>query len=238
MKPRHGIRPEIAHLAVPIDQLTPDPENPNDGDVEAIADSLRRHGQYRPHVAWVRPEGPDVMLAGNTTYAAALSLGWTHLAVTPLVADTRDEAVRIMLGDNRYARLGRMNTAQEVELLQGLPDLAGTGYVDADLADLLRELDRAAVSPIAPDVDPDPGARRTGAGLREALLVLPKEDHAELIRLVDALRAGGMGEHPQGVILLRAARIAVAVLDGGSGHKLGCICPWCQVARAAGEGRD
>lgn len=226
----HGIRPEIAHLARPITELAPDPDNPNDGDVDAIAASLQLHGQYRPHVAWMRPDGPDLMLAGNTTYAAALSLGWTHLAVTPLVADSREEAVRIMLGDNRYARLGRMNTAQEVALLQALPDLAGTGYVDTDLADLQAQLDRMAVTPIWADDDD----RRPGAGLREALLVLPADDHAELLRLFDALRRV-MGEQPQGVVALRAARMAVAVLDGCSGHKAGCSCPWCGVARQAGE---
>jgi hypothetical protein len=54
------------------------------------------------------------------------------------------------------------------------------------------------------------------------------------MRLVDHLR-GTMGEHPHGVILLRAARVAAAVVDGAAGHKAGCGCVWCQVSRASGE---
>ena len=45
------VAPTLAHLAVPIASLCPHPRNPRRGDLEAVKDSLRHHGQYRPIVA-------------------------------------------------------------------------------------------------------------------------------------------------------------------------------------------
>ncbi len=45
------VAPTLAHLAVPISSLRPHPRNPRRGDLDAVKDSLRHHGQYRPIVA-------------------------------------------------------------------------------------------------------------------------------------------------------------------------------------------
>jgi ParB-like chromosome segregation protein Spo0J len=146
----HNVRPELAALLVPIDRLRPHPDNPNNGDTDAIVESLRRNGLYRPVVAWRQPDGTGVILAGNHTYAAALSLHWTHLAATWVDADDPDDARRIMLADNRYAQLARMDDGALAELLQSLDTLDGTGYTDPDLDRILARVDR----PYTPDTRP------------------------------------------------------------------------------------
>ncbi len=56
------VAPTLTHLAVPISSLRPHPRNPRRGDLEAVKDSLRHHGQYRPVVANCRT---GEVLAGN-----------------------------------------------------------------------------------------------------------------------------------------------------------------------------
>jgi hypothetical protein len=55
------------------------------------------------------------------------------------------EARKILLADNRYPQLARMDDGLLVSLLQSLPDLEGTGYDDKALQELLdrRDQDRA-----------------------------------------------------------------------------------------------
>jgi hypothetical protein len=72
-----GLRP----LAVPMVELVLDPVNArkhNDPNLKAIASSLATFGQRRPLVVNRRNQQIE---AGNGTYQAAQSLGWTHLAV-------------------------------------------------------------------------------------------------------------------------------------------------------------
>lgn len=170
---RHQVRPELVDqgLLVPIDLLTPYPDNPNNGDTEALAESLQVNGQYRPVVSWRQPgHDTEVILAGNTTYAAAMGLGWTGIARTYITADTEQEARRILLADNRYARLARMDEAQELALLFGLDDLAGTGYTDDGLAELARIVDGLPDLPL--DL-PAPDTGEAGPTLAERFGVPP-----------------------------------------------------------------
>lgn len=142
----HGIRPSIQHLAVPIENMRPHPENPNNGDDEGLVESLTVTGQYRAIVLWTQdgdgqPIDPPFIIAGHTTQRAALELGWTHIAAEPFHG-TGTEARRVMLADNAYARRARMDIGMEVSLLQELEDLAGTGVTDDDLARMVAELDK------------------------------------------------------------------------------------------------
>lgn len=123
--------------SVAIDSLRPHPHNPRNGDTDAIQESLRVNGQYKPIV--VADDG--TILAGNHTYAAAAALGWDAISVVrlPVAADS-EAATRIMLADNRTSDLGRYDDAQLAELLQLLDadtGLIGTGYDSDDLSDLL-----------------------------------------------------------------------------------------------------
>ncbi len=233
---RARIRPELQHLAVPVSDLRPFEDNPNNGDTDRIARSLRELGQYRPVTYWQHGAPPWQVLTGNHTYAAAVGEGMTEVAATPIVADTWEEATAVVLADNHLARRAVMDTAAEVALLEALQAsnwMPASSYDLADLDALRAALEHDAASPIDAG-DGDHGAeRRGGAGLREALLLLSEDDYAELMRLLAAIREV-VGEQPQGLVVLAAARTAVAVLDGGAGHPRGCSCSWCTVARQAG----
>jgi len=54
--------------SVALNTLESYPTNPRRGDIEAIAQSLKAHGQYRPIVVQY---GTNFILAGNHTYKAA-----------------------------------------------------------------------------------------------------------------------------------------------------------------------
>jgi ParB-like nuclease domain len=132
-------------------QLRLYPGNPRRGDLEAIKDSLRRHGQYRPIVANRRT---GEVLAGNHVLLAARELGLKELAVAFIDVDD-EHAKRIVAVDNRTSDLAGYDPESLAALLSSLPDLAGTGYGDADLSKLLDEL----AAPAEPE-EPPPLPRR------------------------------------------------------------------------------
>lgn len=136
----------LTTVDLPLDALVPHPDNPHSGDVEAVAESLRANGQYRPVV--VRPHGDAwfQILAGHTTTDAARTLGWTTIQATVVDADD-DTAQRILLADNRTADLGRTDEGLLGELLRARDDLTGTGFTPMDLDDLLADQQRLAAIP-------------------------------------------------------------------------------------------
>lgn len=144
---------------MPTEGLRPYARNPRNGDTAAIVESLRVNGQYRPIV--VREQTGEV-LAGNHTLAAALELGWDRIAAT-FVACSDEEAARIVLVDNRSNDLARYDDGLLAQLLVDLPDLAGTGFDDRALADLL-----ASLTPAEPE-----GDRLPGPTLADRFLVPP-----------------------------------------------------------------
>lgn len=135
---RLRFHPGLEDLMVPATSISPHPDNPNNGDTDEIVASILRVGCYRPIVA-NRETG--YILAGHHLYAALLELG---AAMVPVVwADTDSEAeVRILLGDNKIARLAKIDEPMELELLERLArtetGLSATGYRDTEL-DRLRE---------------------------------------------------------------------------------------------------
>lgn len=141
----------LAALSVPLSDLRTYGANPRHGNVDAIAESLRVNGQYRPVVVNSRT---SEILAGNHTFLAAKQLGWPAIAATFVDAD-EEQAARIVLVDNRSNDLATYDDAALLELLQSLEGLAGTGFSDADLNALL-----ATVVEPAQLTDPDdaPGA--------------------------------------------------------------------------------
>lgn len=142
---------------VNLAELRPHPDNPNNGDVEEVAASLATNRQYRSICVNVGTftGRPQEILAGHTTVAAALSLGWAQLRAD--LVDVDDEAARrILAADNRLARLARMDPALEAALLAGIEDLTGTGY-DADyLAELQAALGAGSITPGMTDPDDAP----------------------------------------------------------------------------------
>ena len=116
-----------------ITKVRPHPDNPSSGDLEEIAVSIEISGMYRPVEA---QRSTGYILAGNTTYAACLSL---ESAILPIIwLDVDDEAaLRILLGDNQLARLAIVDQGLLTPLVERLLEtemrLLGTGYTEPEL---------------------------------------------------------------------------------------------------------
>ncbi|WP_051854716.1 hypothetical protein [Streptomyces sp. NRRL B-1347] len=168
---------------VPLARLRPFPGNAKRGNVPTILESLCRTGQYRSLV--VRQGDGDELttLAGNHTAQAIAAHGpgdcglnvtvdgeqrpcglclnapWEPVARCEIVTCDDATAKRINLVDNRAADQGDYDERALAALIAGMDgDLAGTGYSDADLQDLLAPVDLDA------DVDAyEPPARPAAA---------------------------------------------------------------------------
>jgi ParB-like chromosome segregation protein Spo0J len=111
-----------------IDKLSPHPYNPSSGDEDEVVTSIEVSGMYRPVMAQV---STGFVLAGNTTYAACLSLRALRIPIVWLDVDD-EAALRILLGDNEIARRAIVDRALLTPLVQRLLEtelrLLGTGY--------------------------------------------------------------------------------------------------------------
>jgi ParB-like chromosome segregation protein Spo0J len=120
--------------SVPLSSLESYPTNPRRGDIEAIAQSLKAHGQYRPIVVQY---GSNFILAGNHTYKAAKKLGWKKIKITYVEVD-EESARKIVLADNRLTDLATYNEPLLKSLLTALPELEGTGFTQSEVETLDR----------------------------------------------------------------------------------------------------
>ena len=121
---------------IPVESLEAHPENARQGDIGAIAESLRVNGIYRPLVV---QESSSLILKGNNTWQAVKSLGWDMVPVVMLDVDD-DEARRILLADNRLADKAGYYNAALAEVLMDLDSLDGTGFTPTDIDDVLKDL--------------------------------------------------------------------------------------------------
>jgi len=132
--------PDLAGLLTPIENLTPHPDNPNNGDVEEICASIETNGMYGPILA---QRSTNHILRGNHTYLACQILGATEIPVT--YADVDDiHALRILMGDNKIAAMAVRDPAIELANLERLIEqdsLSGTGYSDYDIENLRKLID-------------------------------------------------------------------------------------------------
>lgn len=126
---------------VPIGSLKPHPDNPNEGDVDSIAESLDENGMYRPIVVNSRN---GYIAAGHHTWLAARSLGWDEIGVVEIDVD-ENRHKKIMLADNATADKRRYNEELLAKILSGLKDVRGTGYDQAE-ADAIQERNRRGMS--------------------------------------------------------------------------------------------
>lgn len=126
------------HKAVdtPVDMVRPHPDNPRVGNVDAIAESITVNGFYG---ALIVQKSSGHIVAGNHRWKAAVQLGMSH--VPAIMVDVDDEeAVRILLADNRTSDLGKYDDSALAALLSSLPNLDGVGYTPDDLAKLLPDV--------------------------------------------------------------------------------------------------
>src|SRR5699024_8518988 len=107
---------------------------------------------------------PLEVIAGNHRAQAAQQLGLDTIPAVILDVDD-EQAARIALADNRTSDLADYDNDALVVMLQGLPDLAGTGYDGDDLDALLQALapagedDWASAMDALPDGDPTVATR-------------------------------------------------------------------------------
>lgn len=177
---------ELRSRLAPVESLTLHPENPREGKVEEIAASLRRFGQTKP----ILVDAGNVVIAGNHSLLAALSLGWDHIAVVRNDFKNEDEARAYLLADNRLGDLGTFDQA-ELQLLVSELEASGrwegTGYTPDDL-DHMRALEAARdtvlpPSEVVPPIDP-----AVPPGLRECVLLFDEAQQQEFGANVRALR--------------------------------------------------
>ena len=172
----------------PIDNIHPHPRNVRQGDVGAIAESLRAHGQYRPIV--VQKSSGDI-LAGNHTWKAAKALGWTQVDVTFVDVDD-DEAARILLIDNRANDLATYDDEGLAELLQELAaselSLEGTGFDGDDLDDLLFKLNGGLGNLGEGKSAAERLEEFESRGVKSFILPFPEYEYDEMVGLLKKMR--------------------------------------------------
>ncbi|MGD0862346.1 MAG: DNA methyltransferase [Candidatus Limnocylindrales bacterium] len=150
-----SIAPELQGFVVPIGSLTLHPRNPRQGNLDAITESLRHFGQLR---AVVVQRSTGYVVAGNHLARAARALGWRNLAATVIDLDDAT-ASAYLLADNRTSDLGTYNDALLAALLEeqaAAGNLAGTGYGQGDIDELVARLLAEAERKGDPDAIPEP----------------------------------------------------------------------------------
>ena len=121
---------------VSMDQLAQFPGNPRKNDVATILESVEENGFYG---AVLVQKSTNRILAGHGRYAAALAADATELPAIIIDCDD-DRAEKIVLIDNKANDKAGYDEELLLTFLQGMGDLAGTGYVDRDLTDLEKLL--------------------------------------------------------------------------------------------------
>jgi len=130
--------------SVNISTLVAYPTNPRRGDVDAIANSLTAHGQYRPIVVQA---STNFVLAGNHTLKAAKKIGWKKIKIVLIDVDEAT-AKKIVLADNRITDLAGYNEPLLKSLLSALPELDGTGFTAAEVETLDRLIEGNQKEPL------------------------------------------------------------------------------------------
>lgn len=139
---------------VPVDKVTPHPDNARRGNAAVIEKSLREFGQY---AALIVQESTGYILKGNNTFRIMRDkLGSTAVLVT-YVKVTDATARAILAVDNKSSDDSEYDTTALARLLQRIDDddlLGATGYADDDLAALLAQIDADAVAAAPVELDP------------------------------------------------------------------------------------
>jgi hypothetical protein len=124
----------------PVKELNVHPRNPRQGDIPAIIQSINENGWYGTLVA---QKSTGYVLAGNHRLMAAQALNMDTVPTYWVDVDD-DEALRILLSDNRASDLATYEDKILADILGSLAEtnggLIGTGFDDTDLEALLFDL--------------------------------------------------------------------------------------------------
>jgi hypothetical protein len=178
---------DLRPLAVPIDDVQPDPENAmghEDEDIEEIQRSLELYGQRKPIVV---NESNKLIEAGNGTWEAAKRAGWTHIAAV-FVQDDDRTATGYAIADNRTAQLsGWLYDVLRSRLEDGFEDPTEVPGVDPGLwAEVQEQASLAAAVREMLNGDADGLGRDLGDVKKQIKPVLYAEDVAVFERAIVA----------------------------------------------------
>lgn len=139
----------LEKLLVPIDSIQQHPDNPNNGDVEDIIESIKVNGF---NTVLTVDSKTGYITAGNHRWQALHALGATQVPVV-FVEDQHDgEGTRYLIADNRIGQKAVINEAELVDLLKGLAQsemgLIGTGYTEGEYLQLIEQLNEIEEMPM------------------------------------------------------------------------------------------
>lgn len=165
----HEMQVEI----VDLDKIEQHPDNANNGDVDALEESIDVNGFFAPLLV---QRSTGRIIAGNHRYLVAMRRGLKNLPVIYLDIDDV-AALRIMLADNAVTRKGHDDEGQLLNLMHTLYatdiGLRGTGYVSEQMV----RLDQLMNEPLDFDAndatdnrDPEPPR------MRWSIYPVPNED--------------------------------------------------------------
>ena len=179
---------QIEHLIVDIDSVEPHPNNVRQGDIGAISESLKTHGQYRPIVVDRRT---NRILAGNHTWKAAKSLGWKQISAGFIETKDDNDALRILLADNKANDLATYDEAELIDLLKQVADtsegLLGTLFHGDDLDDLVFASEYTHGNTQQGTATATDTEEYFNKGIRSLILVFEEDVHTEMIKKLEVI---------------------------------------------------
>lgn len=131
----------VQPLLVPIDRIHQHPNNPNNGDLDIIIESIQKSGFVSVITADAHT---GEIIAGNHRYQALLALGAKEAPVLWVDHWSKDDALTYLVGDNETGRRAVMNKRELADILVYLRDtqngLVGTGHDEETLLKLMEEV--------------------------------------------------------------------------------------------------
>ncbi len=120
---------------IPVDLMRPHPDNPNDGDEQALAESIDENGFFGACTVWPHPdeEGAFQIIGGEHRWREACRRGQLELPCLVQLDIDHVTAVRILLADNEVGKRGTNRQDALDRCLETLGSLKGTG-LDSILA--------------------------------------------------------------------------------------------------------
>lgn len=153
------INEQLRPLAIPIADIKFDSQNArkhNRRNLDVVKASLKANGQTKSIVVW---KERMTIAAGNGTVAAALELGWTHIAANVRSFETEEDATNYALVDNQSALLAEWDNSVLFPQVKHLKDegfnMVEFGWDDSDFDRMQREFESTPPDGSEPPL-PDP----------------------------------------------------------------------------------
>jgi len=137
-----NISKDMVNLIVPIDYPLLDPKNSNTNhDIKGIGASLLDVGQLVPIVI---NKDTHIILKGNGTFQAAVSIGATHIAVVHAELNAK-QSTGFSINDNRLGRNSEWNYQVLFENLTSLGDYKIPGMDENFLSEVFAKFDATEI---------------------------------------------------------------------------------------------